>query len=139
MNVDRFINHTFSVIIKTKVALIKCLSITLLDLCDALLVTKLPLHCGKIILLVANNRHWEALRHMTVEQFHLQELLAINPKPCEVDQNFLFVLISAPPLFQPQASYLEIEVSNFSKAWDIHPKLPVHQEFCRQLTIGKWS
>ena len=38
-------------------------------------------------------------------------LLVTDPEPCDVDQNLLFASISASPLIQPQASYLELEVS----------------------------
>ena len=63
---------------------------------------------------------------MTVEQFHLlqflviscqismpnlQDVLVTDPEPGDVDQKLLFVAVSAPPPFQPEASYLEHEVS----------------------------
>ena len=48
-NVDRSTNHTALVIAKTKVVPIKRLSIPQLELCGALLVIKLLLHCGKIL------------------------------------------------------------------------------------------
>ena len=73
--------------------------------------------------------HWESLPHMTVELhvcvFHLlrfpvlsclesisdfQDLLAINIEPFDGSQNLLFISFSAPPPFQPQASYLELEI-----------------------------
>ena len=47
--VDSCIHHTALVIAKTKVASIKHLSISQLKLRSALLVTKLLLHCGKIL------------------------------------------------------------------------------------------
>ena len=47
--IDSTINHTALVIAKTKEALIKHLSILQLELCNSLLVTKLLLHCRKIL------------------------------------------------------------------------------------------
>ena len=41
----------------------------------------------------------------------LQEVLVTDPVPCDVNQNLLFASVSAPSPFQPQASYLENEVS----------------------------
>ena len=49
MNIDSAINHTALVIAKMKVTLIKHLSIPQLELCGMLLVTKLILHCGKML------------------------------------------------------------------------------------------
>ena len=83
---------------------------------------------GRLIisLLFLPNVPLGVLPHMIVEQFHLlrfpvssclvsipdlQEVLVTDLEPCVVDQNLLFVSISAPPPFQPQASYLEHEVS----------------------------
>ena len=66
-----------------------------------------------------HNMHWESPPHMTVEQFHLllflilsswvsipnlQEVLATDPKPCDANQKYLFVFISAPPPYHPDAS-----------------------------------
>ena len=48
-NVNISINHTALVIAKMKVPLMKHLSILRLELCRPLLVTKLLLHCGKIL------------------------------------------------------------------------------------------
>ena len=63
---------------------------------------------------------------MIVEQFHLlhfpvpsclvsipdlQEVMAIDLEACDVDENWLSASVSAPPLCQPQVSYLELEVS----------------------------
>ena len=48
-NVDSSINHTVLVIAKMKVAPMKCLNITQMEMCGTLLVTKLLLHCGKIL------------------------------------------------------------------------------------------
>ena len=48
-DVHRIINHTALAIVKMRVTLIKHLSIPHLKLCGTLLVTKLLLHCGKIV------------------------------------------------------------------------------------------